>query len=48
MRNLDHTEQAKTEPRPRVRRRRGRFSSLTWRILAINLLALVIVVAGML
>ena len=33
---------------PRARRRRGRFSSLTWRILAINLLALVIVVAGML
>ncbi len=36
------------QPQPRRPRRRGRFSSLTWRILAINLLALVIVVAGML
>ena len=34
--------------RPRRSSRHGRFSSLTWRILAINLLALVIVVAGML
>ena len=38
-------ENRQRQPR---RRRRGRFSSLTWRILAINLLALVIVVAGML
>ena len=38
----------KTQRRPRAPRRRGRFSSLTGRILAVNLLALVIVVAGML
>ena len=38
----------KTPRRPRAPRRRGRFSSLTGRILAVNLLALVIVVAGML
>ena len=38
----------KTQRQPRARRRRGRFSSLTGRILAVNLLALVIVVAGML
>ncbi len=34
--------------RPSTPKRRRAFSSLTWRILAINLLALVIVVAGML
>ena len=48
MSNLDHPERENFEPRPRPRRRRSRFSSLTWRILAINLLALVIVVTGML
>lgn len=44
----DDQETEKTQRRPRAPRRRGRFSSLTWRILAVNLLALVIVVAGML
>ena len=43
------TEVRQRQPRqPRRSRRRSRFSSLTWRILAINLLALVIVVVGML
>lgn len=41
-------ERQQPSRQPRRHPRRGRFSSLTWRILAINLLALIIVVAGML
>ena len=48
MSSHDDTATKKTQRQPRKTHRRGRFSSLTWRILAINLLALVIVIAGML